>query len=111
MVAEKAVGNNFEKIVAIIKFFVFLQRNSDGVLAQLVERLNGIQKVRSSILLCSTNKKGNSLKINGCLFAITCHYRINIMLPVIEGNVVEAINVVPHNKTQQAANKQLILLI
>ena len=28
----------------------------NGVLAQLVERLNGIQKVRSSILLCSTKK-------------------------------------------------------
>ena len=28
----------------------------NGVLAQLVERLNGIQKVRSSILLCSTPK-------------------------------------------------------
>ena len=27
---------------------------TNGVLAQLVERLNGIQKVRSSILLCST---------------------------------------------------------
>ena len=31
---------------------IFAVRN--GVLAQLVERLNGIQKVRSSILLCST---------------------------------------------------------
>lgn len=30
-----------------------------GVLAQLVERLNGIQKVRSSILLCSTEKTDN----------------------------------------------------
>ena len=29
----------------------------NGVLAQLVERLNGIQKVRSSILLCSTKKR------------------------------------------------------
>ena len=28
--------------------------STNGVLAQLVERLNGIQKVRSSILLCST---------------------------------------------------------
>jgi len=35
------------------------------------------------------------LKINGCLFAITCHYRIDIMLLIFEGNVVEAINVVP----------------
>ena len=31
-----------------------------GVLAQLVERLNGIQKVRSSILLCSTSKEPRS---------------------------------------------------
>ena len=30
--------------------------NKQGVLAQLVERLNGIQKVRSSILLCSTQR-------------------------------------------------------
>ena len=35
----------------------------NGVLAQLVERLNGIQKVRSSILLCSTDQTDNqSLK-------------------------------------------------
>jgi hypothetical protein len=44
-------------------------------------------------------------------FVFICHYRIDKMLSVIEGNVVEAINVVPHNKTQQAANTQLILLI
>ena len=40
-----------------------------------------------------------------------CHYRIDIMLLIFEGNVVEAIDVVPHNKTQQAAIKQLIILI
>ena len=44
-------------------------------------------------------------------FVFICHYRIDIMLPVIKGNVVEAIDVVPHNKTQQAAKTQLILLI
>ena len=34
-----------------------------GALAQLVERLNGIQKVRSPILLCSTEQTENqSLK-------------------------------------------------
>ena len=37
-------------------FFAYLCRRN-GVLAQLVERLNGIQKVRSSILLCSTETR------------------------------------------------------
>ena len=38
--------------------------STNGVLAQLVERLNGIQKVRSSILLCSTKQTENqSLKV------------------------------------------------
>ena len=44
--------------------FVTLQSNH-GVLAQLVERLNGIQKVRSSILLCSTKPTDNQ-----------CSYRV-----------------------------------
>lgn len=60
--------NNFKKNVAVTIFFVFLQRNSDGVLAQLVERLNGIQKVRSSILLCSTRNCCNPLIYSGFLF-------------------------------------------
>lgn len=34
-------------------------------------------------------------------FVFICHYRIDIMLPVIEGNVVEAIDVV---------NQSLIIL-
>ena len=38
-----------------------IPKRENGVLAQLVERLNGIQKVRSSILLCST--KDNKLII------------------------------------------------
>ena len=46
---------------------IFAPRNQ-GVLAQLVERLNGIQKVRSSILLCSTTQIGNLLEIKGCRF-------------------------------------------
>ena len=41
-----------EHVVDLIFIAIFAVVN--GVLAQLVERLNGIQKVRSSILLCST---------------------------------------------------------
>ena len=46
---------------------------SIGALAQLAERLNGIQKVRSSILLCSTKasfvqKLVDNLE-NSCIFA------------------------------------------
>ena len=44
-----------------------MQRKTKGVLAQLVERLNGIQKVRSSILLCSTRERQH-IDINGCRF-------------------------------------------
>ena len=43
-----------------------LPLQGNGVLAQLVERLNGIQKVRSSILLCST-RKGQPI---GCPFLV-----------------------------------------
>ena len=56
---------NFEKIAKkTLTFFVYvairiLDSNFDvlqcGVIAQLGERLNGIQEVRSSILLSSTN--------------------------------------------------------
>ena len=42
-----------KKSFAFKKKLLSLQ-SANGVLAQLVERLNGIQKVRSSILLCST---------------------------------------------------------
>ena len=35
-------------------------QSANGVLAQLVERLNGIQKVRSSILLCSTKSRSDA---------------------------------------------------
>ena len=46
---------NGEEKICGLKDFVYLC-NPNGVLAQLVERLNGIQKVRSSILLCSTSR-------------------------------------------------------
>ena len=41
-----------------------------GVVAQLGERLNGIQEVRSSILLSSTkNKKGKNVNNRSSLFS------------------------------------------
>ena len=69
MAAEERVANNFEKYLSgVSKKAVILQRKTKGVLAQLVERLNGIQKVRSSILLCSTTNRCNSLNFSGFLF-------------------------------------------
>ena len=52
---------NSEEKICGLKDFVYLC-NPNGVLAQLVERLNGIQKVRSSILLCSTSRRTNLFK-------------------------------------------------
>ena len=46
----------FLKMICHSKYFCYLCTRN-GVLAQLVERLNGIQKVRSSILLCSTRSR------------------------------------------------------
>ena len=46
----------FLKMICHSKDFCYLC-TWNGVLAQLVERLNGIQKVRSSILLCSTRSR------------------------------------------------------
>ena len=51
---KRCLGKFFpSKILRIQGMLLYLQ-SENGVLAQLVERLNGIQKVRSSILLCST---------------------------------------------------------
>ena len=67
--AEKDVVNNFVKIIVgrIKKSCNFAAQKINGVLAQLVERLNGIQKVRSSILLCST-KKGRDIVPTFCFY-------------------------------------------
>ena len=51
-IKTKKIRTFIEEYANIIFFRIFAEPN--GVLAQLVERLNGIQKVRSSILLCST---------------------------------------------------------
>ena len=48
-----------------------------GVLAQLVERLNGIQKVRSSILLCSTTLSHNLLIFSGLFLLYISHQTPN----------------------------------
>ena len=57
-----------------------LQSNQkDGVLAQLVERLNGIQKVRSSILLCSTNQ-GFKAKLKSLIFFLITSVIIHQLL-------------------------------
>lgn len=54
-----------------------LQSNQkDGVLAQLVERLNGIQKVRSSILLCSTSQ-GFKAKLKSLIFFYITFVTVN----------------------------------
>ena len=50
-----------KKFIGINKNIKYLCR-AFGVLAQLVERLNGIQKVRSSILLCSTKIQNSNLQ-------------------------------------------------
>lgn len=69
---------------------IFAPRNQ-GVLAQLVERLNGIQKVRSSILLCSTTHRqpiGNQrlpilfCQLFGCLY-FSPTVRIGLLCSVV----------------------------
>jgi hypothetical protein len=53
--------NLFDKYAQILK----LSHALVGVVAQLVERLNGIQEVASSILVGSTNQKSEGDKLNG----------------------------------------------
>ena len=62
----------FLKMICHSKDFCYLCTRN-GVLAQLVERLNGIQKVRSSILLCSTK---NTLKISKLQSLYTIPYTV-----------------------------------
>ena len=78
--AEKDVVNNFVKIIVgrIKKSCNFAAQKINGVLAQLVERLNGIQKVRSSILLCSTKPSDYQ-----AVFLLQCLDKIVIQNPEI----------------------------
>ena len=80
-----------KNILQIQKYCLYLQsRKGNGVLAQLVERLNGIQKVRSSILLCSTEQTENqSLRFsyaprNRLKISHLRHLRINLRIKLAE---------------------------
>ena len=54
---------------------VFSPAKACGGIAQLVERLNGIQEVRSSTLLTSTTSESHKDRVNIDVYAVFCCLR------------------------------------